>query len=65
MNTIHFPKRKDPAEEQAAEETRESIISWQHEVNTNEGSEFLDDAIRTKDQPLGETTAIEHNPVLQ
>jgi hypothetical protein len=28
-------------------------------VNTSDGSEFLDDSIRMKDQPLGETNTKE------
>ena len=40
---------KDP--NQSAEQLRENI-SPVHEKNTTEGSEFLDDAIRMKDQPF-------------
>jgi hypothetical protein len=35
---------------------QESIYPPQHEINVTDGGEFLDDAIRMKDQPLGETT---------
>ena len=41
--------RKDP--DQSAEQPRE-IITSVHETNTSQGSEFLDDAIRIKDQPF-------------
>ncbi len=37
------------------EENRETVNPYPHEVNITDGSEFLDDAIRTKDQPLGAT----------
>jgi hypothetical protein len=33
--------------------------SYEQEVNTSEGGEFLDDGIRMKDQPLGETNTKE------
>jgi hypothetical protein len=35
---------------------QEIIEQFSHDANITEGDEFLDDAIRTKDQPLGETT---------
>ena len=38
---------------------QESINPLHHETNTSDGSEFLDDAIRMKDQPL--ETAIKEN----
>jgi hypothetical protein len=34
----------------------ESIYPDHHEINITDGGEFLDDAIRMKDQPFGETT---------
>lgn len=43
------PTNKDP--DQSAEQQR-LIITPVHEKNTTEGSEFLDDAIRIKDQPF-------------
>jgi hypothetical protein len=43
------PARKDP--NQSAEELRD-ITTPVHEKNTTQGSEFLDDAIRVKDQPF-------------
>ena len=36
-------------------EDPDNINPYPHEVNITDGSEFLDDAIRTKDQPLGAT----------
>ena len=41
--------RKDP--NPSAEQPRE-IITSVHDINTTQGSEFLDDAIRVKDQPF-------------
>jgi hypothetical protein len=37
------------------EEIQESIYPYHHEINITDGCEFLDDAIRMKDQSLGET----------
>lgn len=34
------------------EPAQQTIVVHEHPHNTNEGSEFLDDAIRIKDQPL-------------
>jgi len=36
------------------EDIRESVMHFHSESNTSDGSEFLDDAIRMKDQPLEE-----------
>ncbi len=44
----------------SGEEIQESIYANYHEENITDGSEFLDDAIRMKDQPLGETNAKEN-----
>jgi hypothetical protein len=51
------PSEKEDAniEPTPAEGIQESIYRYQHEVNITDGGEFLDDAIRMKDQPLGET----------
>jgi hypothetical protein len=42
---------------------QESIYSYDDEVNLTDGGEFLDDVIRMKDQPLGETNTIENEEV--
>jgi hypothetical protein len=42
-----------------SEEIPELLSAYEHEVNTSEGSEFLDDALRMKEQPLGETNTKE------
>jgi len=55
MNTIFFPQKGDRGNERiSGEEIQESIYPYQREVNIADGDEFLDDAIRMKDQPLGE-----------
>ena len=55
MNTIFSSKKKDPGNELALQEAiQESIYPYYHETNITDGSEFLDDAIRMKDQPVGE-----------
>ena len=56
MNTIPSPQKGDPGNDHISEEEiQESIYPYHHEVNITDGGEFLDDAIRMKDQPLGET----------
>ena len=56
MNTILSPQKGDPGNERiSGEEIQESIYPDHREVNIADGDEFLDDAIRMKDQPLGET----------
>jgi hypothetical protein len=56
MDTIFLSKKKDPGNERGLPEgIQESIYPYHHEVNITDGGEFLDDAIRMKDQPLGET----------
>jgi hypothetical protein len=44
----------------SSEEIQVSIYLYHHEINIVEGSEFLDDAIRMKDQPLEETNTKEN-----
>ena len=39
-------------ETSSSEDNVPEIVQYDHEINTNEGSEFLDDAIRMTDQPL-------------
>jgi len=56
MITIPLPQKEDPNVEQTLSEGKESIHPYHHEINITDGGEFLDDAIRMKDQPLGETT---------
>jgi hypothetical protein len=56
MITISSSQKEDPnIELTSLEGIKGSICPSQHEVNITDGGEFLDDAIRTKDQPLGET----------
>ena len=43
-----------------SEEIPEPLYTCEHEVNTNDGGEFLDDAIRMKDQPFRETNTGEN-----
>ena len=60
MNTIPFPQKEKPGDNKPSEGIQESIYPDQHEINITEGSEFLDDAIRMKDQPYGETNMKEN-----
>jgi len=56
MNTISSMQHADPGNGQRSEkEIQETVTPFQHEINITDGSEFLDDAIRMHDQPLGET----------
>ena len=57
MNTISPPKTGEPGNDRISEErNRETIPPNNHEINITEGGEFLDDAIRMKDQPLEEAS---------
>jgi hypothetical protein len=62
MNTIpSSQKNGDPnIEMTSSEEIQESIYPYRREVNITDGGEFLDDAIRMKDQPLAETSVEEN-----
>jgi DNA-binding protein Fis len=54
MNTIPLSPEGDPKIRQAlSEEIQESIHQYQHDTNISDGGEFLDDALRMKEQPLG------------
>ena len=57
MNKFFLPIKKDDPDKSKvpSEEIQESINPFHREMNTSEGSEFLDDAIRTKEQPFGNT----------
>ena len=63
MNTIPSPQQGDPGKDRKEralpEGTQESIPPYQPEINITEGGEFLDDALRMKDQPLEETSGEE------
>lgn len=60
MNTNPSRKKDPNIEFHSSEEIQESIYPvhypHHHEFNMVDGSETLDDAIRMKDQPFGETT---------
>jgi hypothetical protein len=60
MNIIPLSQKEDRnIEPSLSEGIQESIYPYQHEINITDGCEFLDDAIRMKDQPFGETTVQE------
>ena len=66
MNKIPSQK-KDLANDvrSLGEEIQEGIYPHHHEVNITDGAEFIDDAIRMKDQPLREVPVKEmSNPSL-
>ena len=59
MRTITIPstKKAEPDKKQILTDgSQDSIYPDNHEENIADGSEFLDDAIRMKDQPFEETT---------
>jgi hypothetical protein len=59
--TILSSKKGVPGNEYTSgAEIKESIHPKYQEENVTDGSEFLDDAIRTKDQLLSETNAKEN-----
>ena len=61
MKTIHSSQKEDPGIRLASSrEIQESLYPYQHEMNVSDGGEFLDDAIRMKDQPLDQTTVKEN-----
>ena len=64
MITNLFPQKGAPGDKHpSGEEIQESIYPYHHEMNITEGGEFLDDAIRMKDQLLGEpnTNAVDNS----
>ena len=66
MGTIPSFQKGDPSMKLASsEEIQESIYPNYHEVNITDGCEFLDDAIRMKDQPLAETKQRIMNDTMQ
>ncbi len=59
MNTN--PSQKENAgNDRPSEEIQESIYPHQQEINATDGSEFLDDRIRMKDQPLVQISKTEN-----
>jgi len=62
MNAIISLQNGDPRDGLISkEEMQDSINPGYQERNITEGGEFLDDGMRMKDQPLGETNAHEEN----
>jgi len=56
MHTIFSHQQKSPATGVSSRERGDQSINARHnELNIADGGEFLDDAIRMKDQPLLET----------
>ena len=56
MKTISSPQKGTLRVAQIPDESvQETIYPYQFDLNITDGGEFLDDAIRMKDQPLGET----------
>ena len=60
MNTIPFSQKEKHDDNEPSDGIQQSIHIYKHEINITEGSEFLDDRIRMKDQPLCETTVKEN-----
>lgn len=62
MTTISFHQPVDPGNGRTSvEEIPEKFYPSLHEHNITDGGEFLDDAIRTIDQPLEEILVAETN----
>jgi hypothetical protein len=56
MKTIASPEKQEPGKDLPLPEgIQESIYPNHHDINITDGAEFLDDALRMKDQPLGES----------
>jgi hypothetical protein len=63
MDTNSSRQKGDPTNRRPSKERiPESITPHHHEVNITDGGEFLDDAIRMKDQPIEEANK-EPSPV--
>lgn len=60
QESIHTSEQEEKHDDKPSEVIQESIHIYEHEMNINQGSEFLDDRIRMKDQPLCETTVREN-----
>ena len=60
MNTIPGFQKENIRNDKPSEEVQESIYPPWHEMNITDGGEFLDDGIRMKDQPFGETNVKEN-----
>ena len=61
MIQIFSPKGDPVNKHVSGEEIQESIYPNHQEENVTDGDEFLDDAIRMKDQPFEETSLEEDN----
>jgi hypothetical protein len=60
ITTPSSQERDTTIELTSLEEIRKEIHTNRDEVKITDGGEFLDDAIQTKDQPLGELTVKEN-----
>ena len=57
MKKVLLPQKSGRGNVHTSSETfQESIYPHRHEINITDGGEFLDDAMRMTDQPLGKTT---------
>jgi hypothetical protein len=61
MHTISSPK-KTPGNSKTSEEVRENVHPHPDEMNITDGGEFLDDGIRMKEQPFGESNKKKDEP---
>jgi len=61
MISIFFIPKIDPGINQVSDDAQVSIEAIQLQTNITDGAEFLDDNLRMKDQPFGETTEIEND----
>jgi hypothetical protein len=61
MNTIFSFHHRDPNSKlSSSDNIREEVVTYEPEINTEEGGEYLDDSIRMEDQPFEETTDTEN-----
>jgi hypothetical protein len=61
MTSKLSPQKGAPGDEKTSSESiQANIYPYQYEINIADGSEFLDDAIRMKDQPLEESSITEN-----
>lgn len=61
MTKDPLSQNRDKRSDMSADEgIQEGLYPFQHDPNITEGGEFLDDAIRTRDQPLCSNTLEEN-----
>lgn len=61
MKTSSASQKENTNDNKPEERLEEATSPYPHETNMADGGEFLDDGIRSKDQPYGAANAGEHD----